>query len=60
MKKQPLQKGRGLDQLQKDLVRALGDCVKHINHNYEVDNLCRAFPHRIDELIARKGERLGH
>ena len=60
MKKRPLQKGFGLDHLQDQLEAALGDCVKHINDTYDVDSLCRSFPRRVDELIASKGERLGH
>ena len=60
MKKKPLQKGRGLDHMQTDLAQKLGECVKHINAKYEVGDLCSSFPRRVDELIASKGERLGH
>ena len=60
MKKRPLKKGRGLEQLQSDLVQNFNEVVKHINDSYEVGDLTRSFPRRIDELLARKGERLGH
>ena len=60
MKKRPLKKGRGLEQLQTDLVQNFDEVVKHINDSYEVGDLTRSFPRRIAELVARKGERLGH
>ena len=33
-------------------------CEAHINKNYDVDGLCRAFPRRIKALIAAGGDRL--
>ena len=60
MKKNPLTKGRGLPQLQKDFEATLASCVKFINENYEVEDLCTSLPRRIEELIAAKGERLTH
>ena len=50
MKKQPLRKGNGLEHMQKEFVTTLASCVKHINDNYEVEDLCRAFPRRVDEM----------
>jgi hypothetical protein len=38
----------------------MASSVKYINDNYEVANLCKAFPRRVDELIAANGERSKH
>ena len=38
--------------------KRLRKCEAHINKNYDVDGLCRAFPRRIEALIAAGGDRL--
>ena len=38
--------------------KRLRQCEAHINKNYDVDGLCRAFPRRIEALIAAGGDRL--
>ena len=45
---------------QKLFAKLLKQCEAHINANYEGSSLCRAFPRRIDELIASRGDRLMH
>ena len=40
--------------------QALKNCEIHINQDYKVHELCGAFPTRLTELIAQKGERLSH
>ena len=60
MKKKPLAKGNGLVQMQKDFEAAMASCVKHINDEYEVTDLCRSLPRRILELADAKGGRLKH
>ena len=56
MKKHPIAKGNGLAQMQKDCEKAMTACVKHINENYDVSELCACFPRRVDELLDAKGE----
>jgi hypothetical protein len=46
--------------MQADFEAAMAASVEHINDNYEVADLCRSFPRRVDELIAAKGGRLKH
>ena len=38
--------------------KRLRQCEAHINKNYNVDGLCKAFPRRIEALIAAGGDRL--
>ena len=38
--------------------KRLRQCEAHINKNYDVDGLCKAFPRRIEALIAAGGDRL--
>ena len=58
MKKHPLKKGVGLDQMEKDFQATMKEAVRHVNTNYNVDGLCRSFPTRFSELVAAKGGRL--
>ena len=60
MKKHPIAKGNGLAQMQKDFEKAMTACVKHINQNYDVSELCACFPRRVDELLDTKHEHLKH
>ena len=60
MKKQPLTKGVGLVQMEKDFQNTMKEAVRHVNTNHNVDGLCRDFPTRVSELIAAKGGRLKH
>ena len=59
MKKHPLQKGKGIAAMEQQLRERLGDCAAHINANYDVDGVCRAFPARLQEVVVAGGERLG-
>ena len=43
----------------KAFVGALEDFVAHANEEYEVGDLCEAFPARLAKLVKGKGERLG-
>jgi len=44
----------------KAFVGALEDFVAHVaNEEYEVGDLCEAFPARLAKLVKEKGERLG-
>ena len=58
MKKNPLEKGVGLTQMHKDFEHTMIQCMRHINTNHDVDNLCRSFSHRLVELPQSEGERL--
>ena len=40
--------------------KMLRRCELHINKNYDVTGLCKAFPRRIQALIKAKGDRLRH
>ena len=60
MKKTPLEKGVGLEQMQKDFQANMKEAVRHINENHDVDGLCRSFPSRVAELKAAKGGRIKH
>ena len=40
--------------------KMLRQCELHINKNYDVAGLCKAFPRRIQALIKAKGDRLRH
>ena len=40
--------------------KMLHQCELHINKNYDVAGLCKAFPRRIQALIKAKGDRLRH
>ena len=43
----------------KAFVGALADFVAYANEEYEVGDLCEAFPTRLAKLVEGKGERLG-
>ena len=60
MKKHPIAKGNGLAQMQEDFETAMAACVKHINENYDVSELCACCPRRVDELLDTKDEHLKH
>ena len=40
--------------------KMLRQCELHINKNYDVTGLCKAFPRRVEALIKAKGDRLRH
>ena len=46
--------------MEQQLRDCLRDCAAHVNENYDVDALCRAFPARLQEVVVAGGERLGH
>ena len=58
MKKHPLIHGKGLDDMQCQLSRNLTACAQHINSQFQVHDLVRHFPDRLQEVIDRKGDRL--
>ena len=45
---------------QKDFAAQMAACVRYVNAEYEVDDLCSSFPERLAELRKAKGERLSH
>ena len=59
-KKHPFKTVSNVRENQKLFAKLLKQCEAHINANYEVSSLCRAFPRRIAELIASRGDRLMH
>ena len=60
-KKYPVDKGGGLDAMKQQFTGMLKDCAVYVNGNYEVDELCRSFPTRLEELAkVTQGERLRH
>ena len=60
MKKNPLEKGVGIDAMQQQFKATMRDCVRHINSEYNVDDLCSSFPRRPLALKAASGGRLNH
>ena len=60
MKKYPFSRSGSLDAQETRLRGLLVECAEHINENYKVDELCRSFPARLEELVAKGGERLKH
>ena len=59
LKKHPLHAEAGVDAMEDELGKTLKACSKYIMKHYEVSDLCKAFPRRIQELIDGEGERLG-
>ena len=59
-KKHPFRTVANVRENQKVFARLLKQCEAHINANYEVSALCKAFPKRIAKLIASRGDRLLH
>ena len=57
-KQHPLQVVEGAAQNRKAFAGALASCEKHINAHYNVDELCRSFPRRLQGLVDKKGGRL--
>jgi hypothetical protein len=58
MRKHPLQKTGGVEQMRKDFVTTMDECMRHINREHDVEGLCRSFPKRLAELRSSKGERM--
>ena len=59
-KKHPVAKGAGVADMERQFRAILEQCAQHINAEYDVGGLCKAFPTRLRELIAAEGERLSH
>ena len=59
-KKHPFKTVSNVRENQKLFAKLLKQCEAHINANYEVSSLCRAFPKNIAELIASRGDKLMH
>ena len=58
MKKCPIEKGNGLEQMQKAFDANMNASFRYINAEYDVSGLCRSFPERLLRLKDAKGERL--
>ena len=58
MKKRPLVRGKGLDDMQRQLASNLEACAEHINSEFNVHDLVRHFPDRLQEVIESAGDRL--
>ena len=50
----------GVADMERQFRAILEQCAQHINAEYDVGGLCKAFPTRLRELIAAEGERLSH
>ena len=59
-KKHPVAKGAGVADMERQFRAILEQCAQHINAEYDVGGLCKAFPTRLRELIAAEGERLSN
>ena len=59
-KKHPFKTVTNVRENQKVFAKLLKQCEAHINANYEVSALCKAFPKRIAKLVASRGDRLMH
>jgi hypothetical protein len=46
------------DEQEARLRSLLSECATHINENFEVEDLCRSFPKRLQELVDKLGDRL--
>ena len=55
-----VRKGGGVADMERQFKAMLHDCERHVNTNYDVSALCRAFPTRLAELTRAHGERLNH
>ena len=56
--KHPIPRGGGLDHMEDLIPLRLAACAKHINANYDVDGVCRAWPKTMARLKKAKGDRL--
>ena len=57
-KKNPVRRRPDLEENKQAVVAALAQCAKHINEEYEVSELCKSMPRRVDELLLAQGGRL--
>ena len=58
MKKHPLSKAGGLSKMEADFKKLIADATSHVNAEYDVLGLHKAFVHRVSDLVKSKGERL--
>ena len=58
LKQHPVNIVENMDRNIKSLEEKLGEAVDHINTYYEVEDLCRSFPRRLQELKDAEGARL--
>ena len=50
--------GASLDDMEKELKRALADAARYTNKTYDVEGLHSSFPERLEILRKRRGDRL--
>lgn len=59
LRRRPFSRSGSLDFQEQKLREVLSQCQQHINSNYKVDDLCRAFPKRLRRLVHEThGDRL--
>ena len=58
LRKRPYKQPGNMVAQRKDFVAALEDFAAHANEEYEVANLCEAYPARLAKVVAQKGDRL--
>ena len=59
LKKRPLDKKRGLEDMREQLVDVLADAENHVNSNYNVEKLCKGTSNeRMRKLRKKEGDRL--
>ena len=58
LSKHPIPCRGGLDHMEDLIPLRLAACAKHINDNYNVDSVCRAWPRTMARLKKAKGDRL--
>ena len=46
------------DETAEQYVSRLKKCAEHCNNKYDIENLCKEVPWRVDELLKRDGDRL--
>ena len=60
LRKRPYKPPGNMVAQREDFVAALEDFVAHANEKHKVASLCESFPARLERLVKKKGERLGH
>ena len=60
LQEDPVAKGGGVADMELQFRALLEQCGEHLNAEYDVGGLCKAFPKRLRELIAAEGERFSH
>ena len=58
-RKNPYKKSGTQAERKNAFLECLRGCERHINREYDVAALCASFPERVEELVRRRGDRLG-